>query len=101
MHWVRLLAYITGQVDQGLLLRNEYPAAENRIFKAQLNTPLRLTDALVNPSPGTYPNPLHHITHALTMSGSSGIAGVNTPRVGPLCDTIVTIYLPGNFFEVL
>jgi len=30
----RMLAYITGTVDQELLLRNEYWAAENRIFKA-------------------------------------------------------------------
>jgi len=32
-------------VDQELLLRNEYLAAENRILKAQLKMPLRLTDA--------------------------------------------------------
>ena len=44
MDWVRILAYITGTVDQDLLLRNEYLAAENRILKAQLETPLRLTD---------------------------------------------------------
>ena len=45
MDWVRILAYITGTVDQELLLRNEYLVAENRILKAQLETPLRLTDA--------------------------------------------------------
>ena len=45
MDWTRILAYITGTVDQELLLRNEYLAAENRILKAQLKTPLRLTDA--------------------------------------------------------
>ena len=45
MDWVRILAYITGTVDQELLLRNEYLAAENRILKAQHKTPLRLTDA--------------------------------------------------------
>jgi len=45
MEWVRILAYITGTVNQELLLRNEYLAAENRILKAQLKTPLRLTDA--------------------------------------------------------
>jgi len=45
MDWARILAYITGTVDQKLLLRNEYLAAENRILKAQLKTPLRLTDA--------------------------------------------------------
>ena len=45
MDWARILAYSTGTVDQELLLRNEYLAAENRILKAQLKTPLRLTDA--------------------------------------------------------
>ena len=45
MDWVRILAYITGTVDQELLLRNEYLAAENRILKTQLKTPLRPTDA--------------------------------------------------------
>ena len=45
MDWVRILAYITGAVDQELLLRNEYLAAENRILKSQLKTRLQLTDA--------------------------------------------------------
>jgi transposase InsO family protein len=45
MDWARMLAYITGTVDQELLLRNEYLVAENRIMKAQLKTPLRLTNA--------------------------------------------------------
>lgn len=45
MDWVRILAYLTGTVDQELLLRNEYLAAENQILKAQLKTSLRLTDA--------------------------------------------------------
>jgi len=36
MEWARTLAYITGTVDQELLLRNEYLVAENRILKAQL-----------------------------------------------------------------
>jgi hypothetical protein len=31
----RILAYITGTVDQELLLRNEYLVAENQILKAQ------------------------------------------------------------------
>ena len=44
MDWARILAYITGTVDQELLLRNEYLVAENRILKAQLKTLLRLTD---------------------------------------------------------
>src|ERR1700687_2437892 len=45
MKWTRILAYITGTVDQELLLRNEYLAAENRILKAQLKGCLRLSDA--------------------------------------------------------
>ena len=42
--WVRLLAYITGLVYQELLLQNEYLAAENRILRAHLPSPLRLSD---------------------------------------------------------
>jgi hypothetical protein len=45
MDWTRILAYITGSVDQELLLRNGYLAAENRILRAQLNGCLRLSDA--------------------------------------------------------
>jgi putative transposase len=45
MEWTRILAYITGTVDQELLLRNEYLAAENRILRAQLKGRLRLSDA--------------------------------------------------------
>jgi len=44
MQWARILAYITGTVDQELLLRNEYLVAENRILKAQLQGRLRLSD---------------------------------------------------------
>ena len=36
MIWTRMLAYITGTVDQELLLRNEYLAAENRVLRAQV-----------------------------------------------------------------
>jgi putative transposase len=35
MEWGRILAYITGTVDQELLLRNEYLAAENRIERSR------------------------------------------------------------------
>jgi putative transposase len=45
MDWARILAYVTGTVDQELLARNEYLAAENRIIKAQLNGRLKLSDA--------------------------------------------------------
>src|SRR5450631_4106915 len=42
--WVRLLAYVTGSVNQELLLRNEYLAAENRILRAKLPSRLRLSN---------------------------------------------------------
>ena len=45
MDWVRILAYITGTVDQELLLRNEYLAAENQILRAQVKGRLLLSDA--------------------------------------------------------
>ena len=45
MEWTRILAYITGTVDQELLLRNEYLAAENRILRAKLNGRMRFSDA--------------------------------------------------------
>lgn len=40
----RLLAYVTGMVNQQLLLQNEYLVAENRILRAHLPIRLRLTD---------------------------------------------------------
>ena len=43
--WARLLAFVTGLVNQELLLRNEYLAAENRILRAHLPSRLRLSDA--------------------------------------------------------
>ena len=45
MEWARIVAYITGTVDQELLLRNEYLAAENRILRGQLKGRLRFSDA--------------------------------------------------------
>ena len=44
-HWARILAFVTGLVNQELLLRNEYLAAENRILRAHLPSRLRLSDA--------------------------------------------------------
>jgi len=42
--WARLLAFVTGLVNQELLLRNEYLAAENRVLRAHLPSRLRLSD---------------------------------------------------------
>jgi putative transposase len=45
MDWPRILAYITGTVDQELLLRNEYLVAENRILRDQVNGRVLLSDS--------------------------------------------------------
>jgi hypothetical protein len=42
--WKALLAYITGSVDQELLLRNEYLVTENRILRNQITGRVRLSD---------------------------------------------------------
>src|SRR6266496_875909 len=44
MDWKVLLAYITGSVDQALLLRIEYLVTENRILRHQIKGRLRLSD---------------------------------------------------------
>src|SRR6516225_3158606 len=43
--WARTLSFVTGLVNQELLLRNEYLAAENRILRAHLTARLRWSDA--------------------------------------------------------
>ena len=44
MDWEKMLAYITGSIDQELLLRNEYLVTENRILRNRLQGHLRLSD---------------------------------------------------------
>ena len=45
MDWKKLLAYISGSVDEELLLRNEYLIEENRILRNQIKSRIRLTNA--------------------------------------------------------
>src|SRR5438876_12451738 len=44
MAWKTLLAYITGSVDQELLLRNEYRVTENRLLCSQITGRVWLSD---------------------------------------------------------
>jgi putative transposase len=44
MGWKQLLAYITGSVDEELLLRNEYLVTENRFLRSQIKGRVRLSD---------------------------------------------------------
>jgi len=45
MLWAPMLAYVTGTVNQELLLRNEYLAAENRILRDQIKGRLLLSES--------------------------------------------------------
>jgi putative transposase len=78
MIWARMLAYITGTVDQELLLRNEYLAAENRILRAQIKGRLLLCDA----EKAT----LAEIAHRLGRKALEELAAVARP------DTLLTWY---------
>jgi hypothetical protein len=44
MDWKHILAYITGTVDQELLVRNEYLVTENPILRSRITGRVRLTD---------------------------------------------------------
>ena len=78
MVWARMLAYITGTVDQELLLRNEYLVAENRILRAQIKGRLLLSDA----EKGT----LAEIAHRLGRKALEELAAVAKP------DTLLAWY---------
>src|SRR5260370_40955856 len=78
MDWVRILAYVTGAVDQELLARNEYLAAENRIIKAQMKGRLKLSDA--------ERGALGKIGHRLGRKGLADVATIARP------DTILGWY---------
>ena len=75
---LRLLAYVTGSVNQELLLQNEYLAAENRILRAKLPSRLRLSD----PERGT----LAEIGKRVGRKALRKVAGVARP------DTILAWY---------
>ena len=45
MDWKTMLGYVSGSVDEKLLLRNGYLVAKNRVLRNQIQSRLRLTDA--------------------------------------------------------
>jgi hypothetical protein len=51
MDWKILLTYITGSVEQALLLRNESLVTENRILRHQIQGRIRLNDGNGRPLP--------------------------------------------------
>ena len=76
--WTQLLAYVTGTVDQELLLRNEYLAAENRILKTQIKGRLLLSE--------DEKATLAEIAHRLGRKALEEVAGAAQP------DTILGWY---------
>jgi putative transposase len=44
MEAIEVLALVSGQVEEELLLRNEYLVVENEILKSKLNKPVRFND---------------------------------------------------------
>src|SRR6516162_5519611 len=87
MLWARLLAYVTGTVNQELLLRNEYLAAENRILSGQIKGRLL-------PSDGEKVT-LAEIAHCLRRMALEDVATIAKP------DTILGWYrkLIANKFD--
>ncbi len=76
MGWKKLLSYITGSVDQELLLRNEYLVTENRMLRQQIPGRVRLTD--------TERTTLAEIGKKLGRQALEEVASIVTP------DTILT-----------
>ncbi len=87
MLWARLLAYVTGTVNQELLLRNEYLTAENRILRGQIKGRLLLSEG----EKGT----LAEIAHRLGRKVLDDVAAAAKP------DTILGWYrkLIANKFD--
>ena len=94
MDWKTLPAYITGSVDEELLLRNEYLATENRILRAQIKGRLRAErwraqdargDRREARSKGPHRSREHRETgdHPVVASqaGREEVRGIEEPRV--------------------
>ena len=73
----RLLAFVTGMVNQQILLQNEYLVAENRILRTHLPARLRLTD----PQRST----LAEIGKRLGRKALQQVACVAKPNTIPYC----------------
>src|SRR5215471_6974121 len=87
MIWARMLAYVTRTVNQELLLRNEYLAAENRILRGQIKGRLLLSEG----EKAT----LAEIAHRLRRMALEDVAATAKP------DTILSWYrkLIANKFD--
>ena len=108
MDWPRLLSYTTGEVDQELLLRNEYLAAENRILRAKIKSRVQLSDgerstlaeiahrlgrkALVGVAVAAKRDTILRWLHKLgarKLDGSRFRQSVGRPRVDPAIENLI------------
>src|SRR5215470_13960996 len=71
MDWKQLLAYITGSVEEALLLRIEYLVAENRILRDQIKGRVQLSD--------TERRTLAEIGKKLSRQALAEVASIVTP----------------------
>src|SRR5882672_10638600 len=91
MDWKTLLVYITGTVDQELLLRNEYLVTENRILRNQIKGRVRLSDgerktlAAIGQKLGK--QALQEV--AQTFDGSKHRKGPGRPTIDPELEALV------------
>ncbi len=97
MDWKTMLSYISGSVDEELLLRNEYLVAENRVLRNQLQGRLRLTDgerrslAEIGKRLGK-----QALDEVASIVNPDTILGWHRSLVGKKFDSLRNEYLPGR-----
>jgi hypothetical protein len=91
MDWARILAFVTGMVDQELLARNEYLAAENRILKAQLKGRLKLSDAERATLGEIGHDWAARFSARWRMWPGRSLDHINAPLPRRACDTVITV----------
>jgi hypothetical protein len=95
--WTTLLAYITGSVDQHLLLRHEYLVTENRILRQQIAGRVRLSDgermalAEIGQKPGK-----KALEEVATIVTPATILAWHCRRVAQKCDGSAQRKAPGR-----
>jgi putative transposase len=108
MDWKHLLAYITGTIDQELLVRHEYLVTENRLLRHQSTGRVRLTDgerktlaelgqklgrqALKEVATIVTPDTIlgwHRTFVAQKFDGSNQRQGPGRPKVNPELETLI------------
>ena len=117
MDWKHLLAYITGTVDQELLLRNEYLVTENRLLRNQITGRVRLSDgerkalaeigqqlgkkALEEVANIVKPETIlgwHRKLVAQKFDGSTQRQSPGRPKIAPNLEALICSYSPGQSF---